>query len=122
MRLLLDEHYSPEIAATLRERDHDVLATAEAGLAGSGDEDLLAAAAAQSRALLTNNARHFVPLARRWAAEGRAHSGLLLTAEASMPRSDQSIGLYVAALEELLVTHDGDEPLRDQVRWLKPPG
>lgn len=121
MRLLLDEHYSPEIAARLRERDHDVVATAQAGLGGSDDEALLIAAAATDRALLTNNARHFVPLARRWAAEGRAHAGLLLTADASMPRSEQSIGLYVAVLDGLLRKRPGDAALRDQVRWLKPP-
>lgn len=121
MRLLLDEHYSPEIAAQLAQRGHDAVAAVEAGLGGVDDEALLAAAAGRQRALLTNNARHFVPLARRWAAEGRSHSGLLLTADTSMPRGEASIGAYVEALDALLRRHPEADALRDQVRWLGPP-
>ena len=42
MRLLLDEHYSREIAERLRERGHDVIAVKEdAALEGLDDEPLL---------------------------------------------------------------------------------
>ncbi|MGI8461503.1 MAG: DUF5615 family PIN-like protein [Solirubrobacterales bacterium] len=118
MRLLLDEHYSLEIALTLRDRGHDVTAALEAGLSGCSDEDLLAAAAGELRALLTNNARHFVPLARRWAAAGRQHYGLLFTSDESMPRSKGTIGRYVDTLEALLREHPDDAALVDQARWL----
>lgn len=118
MRLLLDEHYSVEIALALRAQGHDVKAAVEARLTGLSDEDLLAAAATDLRALLTNNARDFVPLARRWAEADRRHYGLLLSSDESMPRGKGTIGRYVEVLEAILREHPGDADLMDQARWI----
>ena len=78
MRLLLDEHYANAIAEALRAAGHDAVTVAERGLMGTDDEALLALASSESRALLTNNAQDFVPLAVRWAGSGEDHCGLLL--------------------------------------------
>lgn len=119
MRLLLDEQYSPTIAQRLRSKDLDVVAVVErVDLIGLEDEALLRVATAERRALLTNNARHFTPNAREWAASGRTHHGLLFTSDARLPRSRETIGIYVERLAALLEAEPADEGLRDQVRWL----
>ena len=118
MKLALDHHYSPTIAARLRHKGHDVVAAIERGWECEADEALLALCHEEQRSLLTNNVADFVVLARRWAAEGRSHAGLVFTSDASMPRSRTTIGRYVRALDRLLRTAPGDDVLFDQVHWL----
>jgi predicted nuclease of predicted toxin-antitoxin system len=82
VRLLLDEHYSPEIARQLRIRGHDVVAVAErADLVGLGDDELLQRMAQERRAIMTNNVKDFLPLASRATVAADHHCGLLFTAE-----------------------------------------
>ena len=91
MRLLLDEHYSPEIARQLRTRGHDVVAVAErADLVGLGDDELLGRMARERRASMTNNVKDFLPL----------------------------VGRFVEALDAFLRRHQGDDACRNQVQWL----
>lgn len=119
MRLLLDEQYSPTIAQQLRTQGFDVVAVVERpDLIGLDDEALLRVAAGERRALLTNNVRHFAPIARDWGASGETHSGLVFTSDAGLPRSRETIGLYVERLGRLLDAEPADDALRDQVRWL----
>jgi hypothetical protein len=77
VRLLLDAHISGRrIATALRESGHDVLAVdEERDLQGATDLDLLILAAAQSRILVTFNARDFHRLVNQWGQAGRSHSG-----------------------------------------------
>jgi hypothetical protein len=122
VRLCLDEHYSPRIAATLRERGHDVIAAgADAALRGQSDEELLAFCVREQRALLTENVADFMRLAHERASRGDAHSGLVFSSPSSMPRGSATIGQFVEALDELLRERPGDDGLRDEVRWLEPP-
>jgi predicted nuclease of predicted toxin-antitoxin system len=118
VRLLLDEHYANDIAAALRAAGHDAVTVSERGLKGLGDEPLLALAASEERALLTNNARDFLPLIRRWAESGQDHCGLLLTSDSSMPRGKRTIGQYVECLRELMEGYPDRRALANQVRWL----
>jgi predicted nuclease of predicted toxin-antitoxin system len=118
VKLLLDEHYANQIAAALRDAGHDAVTVSERGLKGLDDEPLLALAASEDRALLTNNARDFLPLIRRWAVSGENHCGLLLTSDSSMPRGKQTIGEYVDCLGELMEANPGPRALAHQVRWL----
>jgi predicted nuclease of predicted toxin-antitoxin system len=118
LKLLLDEHYAAEIAIRLRAEGHDAITVSERGVRAIDDESLLALADAEERALLTNNARHFLPLVARWAASGREHCGLLLTSDASMPRGRNSIGLYLKTLRALMKAHPAVRALENQVRWL----
>ncbi len=125
MRLLLDEHYSPEIARQLRTRGHDVVAVAErADLVGLGDDELLRRMAQEQRAILTNNVKDFVPLSSRAALERDDHFGLLLTSDKSMPRRNDAIGRVVDALDAFLQCHQTEHSCRNQVQWLtsSPPG
>ena len=118
MRLLLDEHYANEIAAELRATGHDAATVSERGLKATDDESLLALANFEDRALLTNDHRHFVPMATRWAASGKGHCGVLLTSDSSMPRNEAGIGLYVRTLRVLMGANPGTRALANQVRWL----
>lgn len=119
MRLLLDEHYSPEIARQLRTRGHDVVAVAErADLVGLGDDELLRRMAREQRAILTKNVKDFVPLSSRAALERDDHFGPLLTSDKSMPRRNDAIGRLVDALDAFLQCHQAEDSCRNQVQWL----
>lgn len=121
MRLLLDEQYSPKVAEELRRRGHDVVAVGERpDLQAADDESLLVEATEAGRAVVTNNVRDFVPIARRFGAAGRRHSGLIFTSDQSLPRSRAGIGPLVQALTRTLGERPGDDALFDQTLWLEP--
>jgi hypothetical protein len=124
VRLLLDEHYSPEIARQLRARGHDVVAVTErAELIGLDDDELIRRMAQERRAIMTNNVKDFVPLATRTAVAADDHSGLLFTSDKSMPRRNDTIGRFVNALDEFLQPHQGDDDTyRNQIQWLSASG
>jgi hypothetical protein len=118
VKLLLDEHYADAIAVQLRAAGHDAVTVSELGIKGIDDEPLLAFAASEERALLTNNVRDFAFIAAAWAADGRDHHGLLFTSDQSLPRGRSAIGLHVAALRGLLDANRPVDALRNQIRWL----
>ncbi len=119
MRLLLDEHYSPEIARQLRHRGHDAISVAERpDLMGVADDELLARMAGEQRVILTENAVDFVILAHRGAATGEDHAGILLTSPKRMPRRKETVGLFVRILDAYLCDHPAKDVLRNEVRWL----
>ena len=123
MRLCLDQHYAPRIAAALRERGYDVIAAeAEGDLRGLPDDELLAFCVRERRALLSENAADFMPLVHQHAARGAEHYGLLFSSPVSMPRGAGTVGLFVEALDRLLRERPAEDALRDQVLWLRPPG
>lgn len=118
MRITLDHHYSPLIAARLREAGHDAVAAVERGWHQEEDEDLLATCTREGRALVTNDVADLTVVCRAWAAEGRSHCGVIFTSDASMPRSRRTIGRYVEALDDLLHRHPEEEAFRNRSHWL----
>ncbi len=118
MRLALDNHYSPLIASRLREAGHDAVAAQDRGWGREEDEALLVICVDESRTLLTNDVADFTTISRRWAANGRSHSGLIFTSDVSMPRGRATIGRFVDALGDLFFRHPDDQGLRDQIVWL----
>ena len=118
MRLALDNHYSPAIAVRLREAGHDVVAAVERGWEREDDERILAICAEEARALMTNDVADLTAISRRWAADGRTHSGLIFTSDASVPRGRATIGRFVGTLDALLTLHPGEDALKDRVHWL----
>jgi hypothetical protein len=118
LRLVLDHHYSTQIAIELRTRGHDAVAAIERAWHQDEDEPLLIRCVEEKRALLTNNVSDFTVIAERWAASGTAHYGLIFTSDASMPRSRATIGRYVLALDALLGANADDGSLADRVHWL----
>lgn len=118
MKLALDHHFPGPIAPGLRDRGHNVVAAIEVGWNELDDPVLFEQCVEDGRALLTNNVRDFVPIVREWAAEGRSHHGLILTSDASMPRTRDNVGGYVDALDSLLAEHPDDDAFVNRVHWL----
>lgn len=104
MKLLLDEMHAPVIADHLQRESFDVVAVAAgANLRGMSDEDLLAHAAANQRALVTENVVDFMPLAMQWASTNQVHSGLVLTNPQRFHRASIAHpGDAITALREFL--------------------
>ena len=78
-RLYFDRHIMARLAVDLRSRGYDVLTTEEAGLDTATDEEQLAFATSERRAILTFNIRDFAPLHIRWLAAGQPHSGIIVS-------------------------------------------
>ena len=88
MKLLLDEMHAPSVAVHLRDRGHDAVAVKECpDLIGLADEDLLRAATADGRSIVTENVKDFAALHRSVLAAGQRHSGLVFTHPRRFPRS-----------------------------------
>jgi predicted nuclease of predicted toxin-antitoxin system len=75
VRLYLDRHIMTRLADDQRGHGYDVRTTEEAGMDTASDEDQLAFATADRRAILTYNIRDFAPLHEQWLAAGRPHAG-----------------------------------------------
>jgi predicted nuclease of predicted toxin-antitoxin system len=78
VRLYLDRHIMTRLAADLVGHGYDVLTTQEAGRDAASDEEQLAFATTESRAILTFNIRDFALLHERWQAASQSHSGIVV--------------------------------------------
>ncbi|HEY2414996.1 MAG TPA: DUF5615 family PIN-like protein [Pirellulaceae bacterium] len=105
VRLYLDRHIHTRLAEDLVERGFDCLTTQEARLDTASDEEQLAFAASQSRAILTFNIRDFAPLHEQWTASGRLHSGIIV----SRQLGSRQYGLLLARILRLLDGFTRDE-------------
>ena len=79
VRLYFDRHIVARLALDLRSRGFDVLTTEEAGLDTAPDEEQLAFATRERRAILTFNLRDFAPLHAEWLSAGRSHAGIIVS-------------------------------------------
>lgn len=121
MRLLLDEHFSVEIARELRKRGHAVIATTEDRQARHlPDEDLLTYSTAQGRALVTEDVGDFMPIHGRWLSSGQVHCGVVFVSRRRFSRDRSGIGRLVHALGHLLTSCPADDVLSSQTLWLQP--
>lgn len=114
VRLLLDEHFSPEIARQLRARGHDVIAVKEhPELIGRPDRVHFASMPEQCRAIVTQDLGDFRPLLAQAMRAGTKTFGLVCV-PARVSLSRQAIGQLVTSLEHLLRAHPDDEDLIDR--------
>jgi hypothetical protein len=111
VKLLLDEHIWLGLAEALTERGYDVIQFLNTEQPGVDDEPLLAFAAAEGRAVLTYNVRHFVPLVRRWYETGREHAGVILSTQ-------QPPEKLLKQVERLLASLSADD-MKNTCRWLQ---
>jgi predicted nuclease of predicted toxin-antitoxin system len=101
--LLLDEMLSDRIAQQLRAKGYDVISVvADPAMAGLADEQVLAYATTQGRALVTANIKDFVPLDGRYRAAGQPHAGLILVSTKAFPQSRGFLSAITASLATLL--------------------
>jgi predicted nuclease of predicted toxin-antitoxin system len=111
IKLLLDEHICEGLTGALTQRGYDVVHINSTEHRGRDDEPLLAFAMTQDRAVLTYNARYFVPLVRFWYEASREHAGVILSIQ--LPP-----GELLRQVERLLETLSAEE-LKNTVRWLQ---
>jgi Domain of unknown function (DUF5615) len=105
VKLLLDEHLSPEIARQLRARGHDVVAVAErAGLRGRPDRVHFACSPDERRAIVTRDLADYRPLLADSLRRGTVTYGLVCVPR-RFPLNRQGIGRLVRALDSLLQAH-----------------
>lgn len=108
LRLLLDEHLSPALAASLRASIPELtVLTLQAWAGGahlqSGDEDLLTAARAEHLTLVTYDQRTIVPLLRSWGERGLDHGGAILVDTRTLAPND--LGGLARGLTGLWAAH-----------------
>ena len=104
LKLLLDEHISPDVAAGLRRRHAGLMVRSlvewEGGsFLGREDSICLEEAFRQGLTLVTYDRRTIPPLLKRWAEESRNHAGVIFVDEKTISPSD--IGGLVKALGSL---------------------
>lgn len=104
LRLLLDEHISPDVADGLKRRNPALIvrwmAEWESGdFLGKDDIACLSRASQQGLTVVTYDRRTIPPLLKRWAEEGRQHGGVIFVDEKTIPPSD--IGGLVRAISKL---------------------
>ena len=111
MKLYLDENLPPTLAVVLRSRGYDVVSAHEVGMRGKTDEEQLEYAAAQGRVLLTFNARHFAPLAKRYFEQGREHPGIVASTSVELRE--------LVRLTTNLLERAKPEDLKNSFVWLQ---
>jgi hypothetical protein len=104
LKLLLDEHISPQVASGLRRRSRAIeirhMAEWENGLfLGQDDHACLREAPAQRLTLVTYDRRTIPPLLKTWAEEERSHGGVIFVDEKTI--SSANIGGLVRALTSI---------------------
>lgn len=105
LKLLLDEHISPEVAKGLRQRHPRVSALSlaeweQGSFMGLPDEIVLKEAAAQGFTLVTYDLRTIPPLLKIWAEAGRDHGGVIFVDGKTISPSD--FGSLIHALGQVL--------------------
>jgi Domain of unknown function (DUF5615) len=101
--LLLDEMFTDDITQQLRPKGYDVTAVvADPALVGLPDDQILAYATAEGRALVTANIKDFIPLDTRYRAADQSHAGLILVSTKSFPQNRGFPSAIATALATLL--------------------
>lgn len=95
--------FSDSIAQQLRAQGHDVISlVADPALVTLPDDQVLAFAAGEGRALVTANIKDFVPLDGRYRAAGQSHAGLILVSTKTFPQNRRFTTAIAASLAALL--------------------
>jgi hypothetical protein len=121
LKLLLDEHISPDVAKGLRRSIRKIAVQAMAewedgSFLGQDDAACLREAAAQGLTLVTYDRRTIPPLLKAWAESGLQHGGVIFVDEKTISPAD--IGGLVRALG-LIAKEAGDWDWADRVCFLR---
>jgi hypothetical protein len=113
VRLYVDEDASEHaVVDGLRQRGIDVLTTFEAGRSGDADEDQLAFAVSEKRAIYTFNVGHFARLHSDYLKQGSQHYGIIV-----IPDQRYSVGEKIRRVAGLLRRVSAEEMI-DRMEYL----
>ena len=101
----------PALAVVLRGRGYDVISSHEVGMRSKTDEEQLEYAISERRSLLTFNAKHFAPLAKKYFENNREHSGIIVSKAQGLP------GIIRLTLN--LLNREKAENLKNIYTWLE---
>lgn len=87
VRLYLDEMIPVVLALVLRQHGYDVLAAKEVNMFGKSDEEQLAFAVSNRRAIITFNIKDFVLLHQSRLSEEKKHFGIIVSPEIKISKS-----------------------------------
>jgi hypothetical protein len=104
LKLLLDEHISPDVAKGVQRRSpslviHSMVQWEDGNFLGKDDSVCLLEAARQQLTLVTYDRRTIPPLLKLWAEEERSHGGVIFVDEKTI--SPSNVGGLVRALISL---------------------
>jgi predicted nuclease of predicted toxin-antitoxin system len=85
IKLYTNEHITDLLARTLRGRGFDAVSVYEVDMREKSDEEQLAYAAKQRRAVLTFNVRDFVSLHTQYVTKGKEHGGIIVSTQIPFP-------------------------------------
>lgn len=108
--------YPPALAEVLRSFGIETSTVAEWGLAGRSDTEVLDAAVADNRVLLTENVSDFARIAAELTTAGRHHPGVLIALSSRFSRRPMGIPRIAAAISAL-----AGQDLGDCLAYLEPP-
>ena len=120
MRLLLDAHFSQVVSRPLRAGGIDAFTLDEwhgGQYRDEPDDEILAAATAEGRVLVTYDIRIGPEILAVWAVQGRSHAGVVFVNSRTIRQNDA--GGLIRALRAL-VEERGDEAWQNQVAHLRP--
>ena len=120
LKLLLDEHISPDVAVGMRRRDRKMIVYGmveweNGSFLGQEDSACLREAAIQKLTLVTYDCRTIPPLLKDWAEAGSQHGGVIFVDEKTISQSD--IGGLIQSLDKL-VKKARDLDWKDRVYFL----
>jgi hypothetical protein len=126
LKLLLDEHISPDVMKGVQRRNrsvvihsvviHSMVQWENGNFLGKEDSVCLMEAAKQRLTLVTYDRRTIPPLLKLWAEEERSHGGVIFVDEKTISPAD--IGGLVRALLSL-ADEAGEMDWADQVYFLR---
>ncbi|MFO1470055.1 MAG: DUF5615 family PIN-like protein [Turneriella sp.] len=110
IRLYLDEDVHKQVALALRVRGYDVVSVHELEKWNLSDEEQLAFAVSNNRAIFTFNRGDFAKLHEQWLSEGRDHACIITSKQLNLSET-------IHKLNKFLFSRKSDE-IKNQLIWL----
>ena len=110
IRLYLDEDVHKQVALALRLRGYDVVSVHELGMWNLSDEEQLALATQDHRAIFTFNRGDFAKLHDNWLSLGKSHNGIITSKQLTLSETIQRLNKVLYAKKAV--------EIENQLIWL----